>query len=82
MDELSSALETLGFEWPSPAYLIGMVVFSIAGYAAYRYGRKKQRPRTLWPGVALMFYPYVVSQTWLLYVVGVALCGIIWLDHR
>ena len=25
-------------------------------------------------GVGLMLYPYAISQTWLLYAVGVALC--------
>jgi hypothetical protein len=27
-----------------------------------------------WIGVALMLYPYVVSETWVLYGVGVSLC--------
>jgi MFS family permease len=80
MDELDT-LHQLGFEWPSPAYLIGMLVFSVIGYAAWRYGRKTSRRPTMWIGVALMFYPYVVSRTWLLYVVGVALCIGIWIDH-
>jgi hypothetical protein len=26
-------------------------------------------------GVALMVYPYFISQTWMLYVIGLALCG-------
>jgi len=81
MDDLTSTLDTLGFEWPSPVYLFGMVVFSLVGYAAFRYGRKNERPRITWLGVALMLYPYIVSQTWLLYVVGIALCAIIWLDR-
>jgi hypothetical protein len=28
-----------------------------------------------WIGVALMLYPYIVPDTWLMYVVGMALCG-------
>jgi hypothetical protein len=74
--------QSMGFEWPSPLYLIGMFVFSIVGYAAFRYGRKSDHPLTLWLGVALMLYPYVVSRTWLLYLVGFALCAGIWYDHR
>ncbi len=71
-----------GFTWPSPAYLFGMLLFSLIGYVAFRYGRRRGHPVTLWIGVALMLYPYVVSRTWLLYVVGAALCVGIWYDHR
>ena len=81
MDELS-ALKSLGFEWPSPAYIFGAIVFGLIGLAAFRYGRKSGRRRTLWLGVALMLYPYVVSATWLLYAVGAALCAWLWLDTR
>jgi MFS family permease len=81
MDELS-ALKSLGFEWPSPAYIFGAIVFGLIGLAAFRYGRKSGRRRTLWLGVALMLYPYVVSPTWLLYAVGAALCALLWLDTR
>jgi hypothetical protein len=59
-----------------------MLVFSLVGWVAFRYGRKQDHPVTLWLGVALMLYPYVVSDTRLLYVVGVALCVGIWWDHR
>ena len=49
--------------------------FGIIGFAAYRYGKKAQRNTTKWLGVALMLYPYAISQTWLLYVAGAALCA-------
>ena len=77
-----ASLGLSGFEWPSPGYLLGMLLFSVIGYAAFRYGRKADRKPTLWIGVALMLFPYVVSRTWLLYAVGAALCAGIWLDHR
>jgi hypothetical protein len=32
-------------------------------------------------GVALMLYPYVISETWLLYLVGAALCAALYLDR-
>ena len=38
--------------------------------------------RTKWLGLALMFYPYVVWNTWLLYLVGIALCIGAWTDRR
>jgi len=80
MDELA-ALQSLGWVLPSPAYIVGAVVFGLVGLVAWRRGRKLERPRTLWLGVALMLYPYVVSATWLLYAVGLALCAGVWLDR-
>jgi hypothetical protein len=68
------ALDALGFTLPSTGYLIGLVIFGIAGYVAYRYGKKLSRPATKWIGIALMLYPYAISATWALYVVGIGLC--------
>ena len=74
MDNLND-LQSLGFTMPSPAYLIGVILFSFIGIAAYMYGKSTARPPLRWVGVALMLYPYVVSETWLMYLVGVGLCG-------
>ncbi|QDL35889.1 hypothetical protein [Rhodoferax sediminis] len=76
-----SAMQSLGFTLPSPAYLFGAIVFGLVGLVAWRYGKKTQRPATQWLGVALMFYPYAISQTWLLYVVGMALCAGLFYDR-
>jgi hypothetical protein len=80
MDELAT-LQALGLELPSPAYIVGAVVFGLIGLAAFRVGRRRGRRRTLWLGVALMLYPYAISQTWLLYAVGAALSAGILLDR-
>jgi hypothetical protein len=72
-DELA-ALEALGFTLPSTAYIIGAVIFGIAGFIAYWYGKKMSLAVTKWIGIALMLYPYAISATWLLYVVGAGLC--------
>ena len=77
----ASSLQALGLDLPSPAYIFGAIVFGIVGFAAWRYGKKAERPRTKWLGVALMFYPYVVSQTWLLYGIGAVLCAGVFLDR-
>jgi len=74
-------LQSLGFTWPSPAYIFGAIVFGLIGLAAWRYGRKTERPRTKWLGLALMFYPYVVTQTLWMYIVGIVLCGVIVYDR-
>jgi chromate transport protein ChrA len=68
------ALELIGFTLPSPIYLLGAIVFGLIGYAGYRYGKKADVPTAKWIGIALMLYPYVISETWLLYFLGVALC--------
>lgn len=80
--ETLSALQSLGLELPSPAYIVGAILFGLIGMAAYWHGKRAQQPRTRWWGVALMFYPYVVSATWLLYAVGVALCLGMWWDGQ
>jgi len=80
VEELA-ALQTLGLELPSPAYIFGAIVFGLIGLAAFRYGRKRQRGTMVWLGVALMAYPYVISRTWMLYAVGIALCAGIYFDH-
>ena len=63
------------FTWPTPAYLFGAIVFGLAGMAAFRYGRKSGQARPVWIGVALMVFPYLVSSTAWLYVIGAALCA-------
>ncbi|MES2185516.1 MAG: hypothetical protein V4505_13265 [Pseudomonadota bacterium] len=77
-----AAAQSLGLTLPGPGYLLGMVVFSLLGFAAWRYGKRTERPRTKWLGVALMFYTYVVWTTWLVFAVGLALCAAIWWDLR
>jgi hypothetical protein len=81
MRDTLETLDALGVSLPSPAYVIGVVLFSLVGIAAYYYGKRQDRNRIRWLGLALMLYPYVVWQTWLLYVVGVGLSIAVWLDR-
>jgi len=71
-------IQSLGFSLPSPAYLFGAIVFGAIGFAAFLYGKKQGLAWPKWTGVALMLYPYLISQTWQLYVVGIALCAALW----
>lgn len=75
MNELKQ-LESLGLVLPSPAYIVGAILFGIIGYAVFRRGRKMSRSVLTWTGVALMLYPYAVPQTWLLWLIGTALVGL------
>jgi len=65
----------MGFTLPGPGYIFGAIVFGVIGMAAYYYGKKTAHQHVKWIGVILMLYPYVVSETWLMYLVGIALCG-------
>lgn len=80
MDSLET-LQTLGFSLPSPAYIAGSILFGLIGIAAWRWGRRNERPRSKWLGLALMLYPYAIAQTWLLYLVGAALCAGVLIDR-
>jgi hypothetical protein len=82
MQEELEMLSELGITLPSPAYIVGAIVFGIVGLVAYIHGRRVSRPRTRWLGLALMLYPYVVWNTAMLYLVGVGLCVAVWFDLR
>ena len=71
-------LRELGFTWPSPAYIVGAILFGLFGLFAYFYGKRRQHRATKWLGVALMLYPYVVWNTGMLYAVGIVLTGAAW----
>lgn len=81
MDELKN-LETLGLTLPSPAYIFAAILFGIIGIAAYRYGKKSSLAIPRWLGIALMLYPYVVSETWQLYVIGGGLCAALYVYRK
>ena len=55
------------------AYLIGGILFSGIGFVALAYAKKQGRWKTALIGVLLMFYPYFVSGTLMLYGIGVLL---------
>lgn len=58
------------------------VLFGAIGSGFFVYGKKQQAPVPLWCGVALMVYPYFVSHTPLLVLIGVALVAAPWFVRR
>ena len=50
--------------------LILAVLFSLVGFAAFRYGRKNSEPRPLILGIALMAYGYFVTNAWVSLAIG------------
>lgn len=59
---------------PTPVALLGSLLFGTFGLAAFVYGKKSARFRPMALGTAMMVYPFFVSQTWLLYLIGSLLC--------
>lgn len=57
----------------TPANLFGSLLFSTIGLGAFIYGKKSGRWQPIVLGVALMAYPYFVSQTAVLYLIGIFL---------
>jgi hypothetical protein len=57
----------------SIATIVIAVVFSIVGFAAFRYGRKNGEPKPLILGIALMGYGYFVSNPWISFGIGALL---------
>lgn len=74
MSELTG-LGSLRLQLPSPAYIVGALLFGLTGGVAFRLGRKASKPDLVWPGVALMVYPYAVPVTWALWFIGTMQCG-------
>ena len=52
------------------------LVFSAIGAGFFLYGRKQKRPVPLLCGLALMVYPYFISNNALLVAIGVVLMAI------
>jgi hypothetical protein len=71
-------LESLGLVLPTPAYLFGAILFGILGWVAYRRGRQKPDTVLTITGIALMLYPYAVSDTWMLWLLGGGLLGLVY----
>ena len=73
--DIINTVQSIGITLPTPAYLFGALLFGLIGLGAYRYGKKKSHNYVKWLGIALMLYPYLVPSTWMMYLVGVVLCG-------
>ncbi len=63
---------------PSPAALFASLMFGVIGLVAFRYGKRSALIVPMILGLALMIYPWFVSETWLLYAIGCALTGAAW----
>jgi len=64
------------------ASLFAQILFGAIGLAAFVYGKKQSSFKTMLLAVAIMGFPYVVSETWMLYAIGGVLTSLlfIWRD--
>ena len=53
--------------------IIGNILFSGVGFVAFIYGKKTDGFRKMMLGLTLMVYPYLITNTVWMYVVGVLL---------
>jgi len=53
--------------------LFAYLIFGLFGMAAFMYGKKQQKPKAMLIAGALIAYPYAVSDTFLLWGIGIAL---------
>ena len=54
----------------SAANLIGNLLFSSVGFVAFIYGKRMNFWKVMLCGIALMVYPYFISNTAMMYVIG------------
>ena len=75
----SDALELakgMGLTLPSPAWIFGCILFSLLGFAAWRYGKVVQPPRIRWLGArADALRLRRPGPTWLLYTARLSRCA-------
>jgi len=57
----------------SAAKIFAYIIFGAIGFAVFLYGKKNKFFRPMIIGIALMAYPYFISGTFFLYLVGIAL---------
>jgi hypothetical protein len=59
---------------PTTSLLFGSLFFSAVGLAAFVYGRKSALWKPVVIGMLLMAFPYLISNSWLFFATGAALC--------
>ena len=58
------------------ATLLSGLLFASIGTGYLIYGKKQQRHAALFSGIALIGYPYFISDPWLLWAIGLGLLAV------
>ena len=66
----------------NPYNLLAGFIFGTIGWGSFSYGRRLDlwQPRAI--GIALMIYPYFISNDWLLWSAGIGLLVLLWFYHH
>ncbi len=67
---LSNLMGPDGLNWWN---LIGGTVFGLIGWFAFLHGKREKSWRPMVIGIVLMLYTFFVGNTWLVFIIGIAL---------
>lgn len=59
----------------SAVKILACIIFGVIGFVTFIYGKKNKFFRPMIIGAALMLYPYFISGTFFLYLVGIVLAA-------
>ena len=64
-----------------PYNILAGIIFGTIGLGAFSYGKKLELWQPIMIGLCLMIYPYLISNLWLLWGIGVGLLVLLWFYH-
>lgn len=64
---------------PSPESLFAAILFGAIGMGAFVHGKRAGLAKPMIIGIILMVYPYFVSEGWLVFLIGIILCYLLYL---
>ena len=64
---------------PTPSSIFAAIFFGAVGMGAFVHGKRSGLAKPMIIGVALMVYPYFVSETWVFFSIGALLCFLLYL---
>lgn len=64
---------------PTPGSLFAAILFGAIGMGAFVHGKRNGLAKSMIIGVALMAYPYFIADGWLVFLIGAALCYLLYL---
>lgn len=80
--EMNSVMTTYGLNLGGPSFSFGNImagiIFGIIGMAALKYGHQEKNYRPVVIGLFLIIFPYFVSNTILMYVLGVGVSSLLY----
>ena len=72
----SPLFAAVGLGSGSTAGMLWSILFGLVGGAYFVYGKKQKRFATLFSGVALMAYTFMVSNTYAIFLMGIGLMAV------